>query len=321
MTFLAPSVKLLRILRLEFRRSPQQLHTRRLVGGNRHTRPVRAPFIGSEAVASGALTAYELRTGFAAIHRDIFVPRGGELTAIGRARAAWLWSKRRGVIAGHSASALHGAKWIDARRAAEIIHDNRHAPAGIRPWSDAIEDDELVALGGMTATSPARTALDIASRFRLGQAVASVDALARATHLTMADVDLLIERYRGRRGIRQARRALNLVDAGAESPRETWLRLLLIRAGFPAPATQIPVYGEYGQLVAVLDMGWEEMKLAVEYEGDHHRTDRRQFNKDITRLETLTDLDWVVIRVTAEDTEGGVNARVRAAWDRRDRRA
>jgi hypothetical protein len=268
-------------------------------------------------VASGALTAYELRTGFVAIHRDIFVPRDGELTAIGRARAAWLWSKRRGVIAGHSASALHGAKWIDARRAAEIIHDNRHAPAGIRPWSDCIEDDELVQLAGMTATSPARTALDIACRFRLGQAVASVDALARATDLKMADVDLLAERYQGRRGIRQARRALSLVDAGAESPRETWLRLLLIRAAFPAPRTQIPVHDEYGQLVAVLDMGWEEMKLAVEYEGDHHRTDRRQFNKDITRLETLTDLGWVVVRVTTEDTEGGVNARVRAAWDRR----
>jgi hypothetical protein len=278
---------------------------------------VRAPFIGSEAVASGALTAYELRTGFVAIHRDIFLPPGIELTATGRARAAWLWSKRHGVVAGHSASALHGAKWIDARRPAEIIHDNRHAPADVRPWSDCIEDDELVQLAGMTATSPARTAFDIASRFRLGPAVASVDALARATDLKMADVELLAERYKGRRGIRQARRALSLVDAGAESPRETWLRLLLIRNGFPAPQTQIPVHDEYGQLVAVLDMGWEEMKLAVEYEGDHHRTDRRQFNKDITRLETLTELRWTVVRVTVEDTEGGVNARVRAAWDRR----
>jgi hypothetical protein len=252
-----------------------------------------------------------------AIHRDIYVPRGIELTAIGRARAAWLWSKRRGVVAGHSASALHGAKWIDARRPAEIIHDNRHPPAGIRPWSDCIEDDEVVRLAGMTATSPARTALDIACRFRFGQAVASVDALARATGLKMAAVELLTERYRRRRGIRWARRALSLVDAGAESPRKTWLRLLLIRNGFPAPQTQIPIHDEYGQLVAVLDMGWEEIKLAVEYDGDHHRTDRRQFNRDIRRAEALVDLGWIVVRVTAEDTEGGVNARVRAAWDRR----
>jgi hypothetical protein len=278
---------------------------------------VRAPFIGSEAVAAGALTAYELRTGFVAIHRDIFMSRDAELTAIGRARAAWLWSKRRGVIAGHSASALHGAKWVDARRPAEIIHDNRHAPTDIRSWSDCIEDDEIVQSAGMSTASPARTALDIACRFRLGQAVPSIDALARATDLKIADVELLAERYKGRRGIRRARRALSLVDAGAESPRETWLRLLLIRAGFPAPQTQVQVYDEYGQLVAVLDMGWERLKLAVEYEGDHHRIDRRQFNKDITRLEMLSDLGWVVVRVTAEDTEGGVNARVQAAWDRR----
>lgn len=88
---------------------------------------------------------------------------------------------------------------------------------------------------------PARTALDIACRYPLDKAVAAIDALARATHLKMADVLLLAERYPGRRGIRNAWRAIDLVDPGAESPGETWLRLLLIRAGFPRPQTQIPV--------------------------------------------------------------------------------
>jgi len=91
--------------------------------------------------------------------------------------------------------------------------------------------------------------------------------------------------------------------------------LILHRAGFPAPQTQIPVVDEYGQIVAVLDMGWERIKLAVEYDGDHHWTDRRQFKKDIGRAEALTELGWVDVRVTADDTEGGVVARVSAAWD------
>jgi very-short-patch-repair endonuclease len=95
------------------------------------------------------------------------------------------------------------------------------------------------------------------------------------------------------------------------------LRLILLRAGFPAPQTQIPVYDEYGQLIAVLDMGWEQIKLAVEYDGDPHRTDRRQFQKDIRRAEALAELGWIDVRVTAEDTEGGVIARVSAAWERR----
>jgi very-short-patch-repair endonuclease len=275
------------------------------------------PFIGSDAIASGSLTLYALRNRFVPIHRNIFIPRDAEVTAVVRAKAAWLWSQRRGVIAGRSASALHGAKWVDANRPAEIIYQNRHAPAVIRAWSDRIEDDEQVLLGGVKVTTSARTALDVACRYPVVKAVATIDSLARATDLKMADVDLLAERYKGRRGIRRAHIALSLVDAGAESPRETWLRLLLIRAGFPRPQTQVPVYDEYGQLVAVLDMGWEQLKLAVEYDGDHHRTDRRQFNKDIRRGEALTELGWIDVRVTAEDTEGGVIARVSAAWDRR----
>jgi hypothetical protein len=83
---------------------------------------------------------------------------------------------------------------------------------------------------------------------------------------------MLADRYRGRRGIRRARIVLGLVDPGAESPKETWLRLLVIRNGFPRPQTQIPVYDEFGALVAVFDLGWEDMKIAMDYEGDHHRS-------------------------------------------------
>ena len=275
------------------------------------------PFIGSEALAAGAVTPYQLRTRFDAIHPDVYIARGSELTAVERAHAAWLWSRRRGVVAGQSASALHGARWIDANRPAELIYDNRHAPSRIRTWSDRIEDDETTLLGSVKVTTPARTALDLACRYRNDAAVAAIDALARATDLKMADVELLADRYQGRRGIRRARVALSLVDSGAESPRESWLRLVLVRAGFPAPQTQLPVSDGYGQLVAVLDMGWEQIKLAVEYDGDHHWTDRRQFRRDITRAETLTHRGWIVVRVTADDTEGGVIARVAAAWDRR----
>jgi hypothetical protein len=275
------------------------------------------PFVGSEAVASGRVTPYALRSRFVAIYRDVYVPRDRDITAAVRAEAAWLWSRRRGVVAGRSASALHGAKWIDAKAPAELLYQNRHPPREIRTWADRIAGDEVVMLRGMPVTTPARTALDLASRYPLDRAVELIDALARATRLKMADVELLAERYKGRRGIRRALGALNLVDAGAESPRETWLRLLLIRAGFPPPRTQIPVHDPYGQLIAVLDMGWEHVKIAADYEGDHHRTDRRRFNQDIRRAEAVTELGWIDVRVTAEDTPGGVIGRVSAAWDRR----
>lgn len=275
------------------------------------------PFLGSEAVRTGRLTPYALRSQFVAIHPDVYVPTGTRATAVLRAQAAWLWSRRRGVIAGQSAAALHGAKWVDDRAPAELLYDCRRPPRGVRSWSDRVQADEVQLIGGLPATTPARTALDLACRYPSGRAVAAIDALARATRLTMADVEVLAERYRGRRGIRRARMALELADGGAESPRETWLRLLLIRAGFPQPQTQIPVYDEYGQLAAVADMGWEDIKVAVDYEGEHHRITRAAFNKGIRRHETMTQLGWIDIRITVEDTEAGIIGRVSDAWTRR----
>jgi hypothetical protein len=252
-----------------------------------------------------------------AIHPDVYVPTGTGLSAATRAHAAWLWSRRRGVIAGQSASALHGAKWVNHRAPAELLYEHRRPPAGIRTWSDRVAEDEIQLIGTVRTTTPARTAFDLACRNPVGEAVAAIDALARATRLNLDDAEALAGRYTGRRNIRRARKTLQLVDAGAESPRETWLRLLLVGAGYPRPQTQIPVYGEYGDLVAVLDMGWEDLKIAIEYEGDHHRTDRRQFNRDIARFEVLTELGWIVVRVTVEDVPGGILRRVAVAWARR----
>ncbi|MEE6175245.1 hypothetical protein [Mycobacterium sp. 050134] len=275
------------------------------------------PFIGSEAVASGDLTPYALRSRFVAVHPDVYLPAGIQLTAQSRARAAWLWSRRRGIVAGRSASALHGAKWIDDRASAELLYAYRRPPAGITTWSDQVAEDEFTRITGICVTTPERTALDLACRYPVGRAVAAIDALARVSNLKVAEVKTLAERHRGRRGIRRARAALDLVDPGAASPRETWLRLLLVEAGYPRPQTQLPVYGEYGELVAILDMGWEAVRIALEYEGDHHRVDRRQFNRDIARYEALSDLGWKAIRVTLADTRGGILARVAAAWSRR----
>jgi hypothetical protein len=133
----------------------------------------------------------------------------------------------------------------------------------------------------------------------------------------VADVELLAERRRGRRGIRAAADVLALVDAGAESPQETRVRLVLIAAGFRSPETQIPVYDEWGQLVAVLDMGWRDIKVGVDYEGKHHRMTRRQFARDIRRHANVTELGWDDVRITVEDSDGAIICRVGRARERR----
>jgi Protein of unknown function (DUF559) len=278
---------------------------------------VAEPFIGSEAVATGEVAKSALRTKYTKLFRDVYVNRGTEVTAQVHARAGWLWSGRQGIIAGLSAAALYGAKWIDATGPLEMIHSNRNPLPGLRIRSNRIAEDEFQLVGGIPATTPARTVLDLACWYSTFDAMAAIDALARATEVNTQEVEALIQRYRARRGIRRAHRALGLLDPGAQSPKETWLRLLLIDAGLPRPQTQIPVHGEFGDVIAYLDMGWEDLKVAVEYDGDQHRSDRRQYRWDIRRLEMLERLGWIVVRVTAGDSPEDIIRRVRAALARR----
>ena len=275
------------------------------------------PFIGSAALAAGTLSRHALRTRYIAMHHDVYIAKDADVTAVLRAKACWLRSRGQGVLAGFSAAALHGARWIDADLPATIIHTNRRRTPGITVWAAVINDDEICLIEGMRVTTPARTALDLARRYPVDAAVVAIDALTRATRLRVPNIESAAQQHPGRRGLKRALMTLDLVDPGAESPPETRLRLLIVRAGFPRPRTQIPVYDQYGALIGVVDMGWRELKIAVEYEGDHHRTSRRVFHKDIKRIDALIERGWIVIRVTSVDTEGGIIRRIEDAWTAR----
>lgn len=147
----------------------------------------------------------------------------------------------------------------------------------------------------------------------MDDAIAAIDALFAAVSIKVADVELLAQRYPGRRGIREVRTALDLVDGGSQSPKETWLRLLLIRAGFPRPRTQIPVCDDSGEAFAYLDTGWEDVKVAAEYDGEQHRTSRWQYNWDRIRQEKIRARGWKDVRVLAGDRPADIINRVAAA--------
>ncbi|MCV7259623.1 hypothetical protein [Mycobacterium shimoidei] len=273
---------------------------------------MRTVFLGSEAVAQGRLTRHELRRWHRAIFRDVYVPSRHEVTLRDRIEGAWLWSRRRAIIAGVAASTLHGAAWVDDDIPIEVIWTCTRPPSGVIARDETLAHDELTRVACLPVTTVARTAYDLGRRLPRDQAVARMDALMHATPFSIEDVLLLAKRYPGARGLRRLRTALPLVDGGAASPKETWLRLLLIDAGFPTPTTQIPLH-ENWQLVALLDMGWEQYRVAAEYDGDHHRTDQRVYRKDQRRLRKLEMMGWIVIRVIAGDTPDDVISRVRAA--------
>jgi hypothetical protein len=284
---------------------------------------MREVFVGSEAITAATLSDYQLRRWYRTIFRDVYIPKRDEPSLKDRALGAWLWSRRRAVIAGVAASGLHGAQWVDSDTAIELVSKSARPHRGLVVRNETLRPDEVTTVGRLPVTAVARTAFDLGRHLPRGQALARLDALMRATPFSFEDVSVLAKRYRGARGLRRLRDVLRLVDGGAASPKESWLRLLFLDAGLPKPTTQIPVHDGW-RLVGVLDMGWEDYMVAVEYDGDQHRTERQQFVKDINRLANIQDQGWVVIRVVAEHRPADIVDRTHRALIsrgyRRDRR-
>lgn len=92
---------------------------------------------------------------------------------------------------------------------------------------------------------------------------------------------------------------LDLVDPGEQSPQETWLRLVTIAAGMAKPRTQTPVPGPDGYPRYYLDMAWEDEMIALEYDGQQHRTDAVQYRNDVLRAEYIARCGWRRIVVLA----------------------
>jgi hypothetical protein len=256
------------------------------------------PFRADEALESGALTYRELRRFHHGIYPGVWAPRGVALSTTDQARAAWLWSRRRGVIAGLSASAMLGAKWIEPDAAAELIHTNRRPPPLIIVHTDGVHPGETQSIDGMAVTTPARTAFDFGRRLGLEPGVQRIDALMNATNLKVTDVEAVIARHPAVRGLVQLRQTLDLVDGGAESPYESLTRLLLIKAGFPRPQTQITVIDKDGNVWRI-DMGWPEYLVGVDFEGAHHWTNPKQRTRDVLRYAVLPELGWIDVRLTS----------------------
>lgn len=165
---------------------------------------------------------------------------------------------------------------------------------------------EVEVVDGMRVEARADTFIHLASLLRLEELVAVGDWLVspkRQSPLTVEALRDALRRYDGARGLHRARRALALVRVGAESPRESLLRLLIIGA-LPEPTLQHEVFDASGEFVARLDLSWPRLKLGVEYDGAHH-ADPAQRERDRIRLEKLRALGWQIIVVTKDDLLDG----------------
>jgi hypothetical protein len=107
--------------------------------------------------------------------------------------------------------------------------------------------------------------------------------------------------FSGRRvGKPALREALPRLRTGSSSRPESWMRVTLVDAGLPEPEIDVDVYAPDGRFIGCVDGAYVGLKIALEYEGDHHRTDPATWNRDIQKHEDLVAHGWRVIRVTRE---------------------
>lgn len=124
-----------------------------------------------------------------------------------------------------------------------------------------------------------------------------------------------VDQFRGR-GKARAERAVQLVRTGSESRPETLVRLAILDAGLPEPEVNVEVYTADGVFVGRADLLYRRYRLAVEYDGDHHRVDTTQYDRDAGRMDDFAAAGWRVVRITKRSFFGDRDAcmaRVRRA--------
>lgn len=84
---------------------------------------------------------------------------------------------------------------------------------------------------------------------------------------------------------------------------ESWQRVIIVLAGLPAPVTNYDVFDDRGVFVARVDLAYPHLMISMDYEGDHHRTDKTQWRRDIARFRRLQAIGWDAKRYTADDLE------------------
>ncbi|UYM03744.1 hypothetical protein [Solicola gregarius] len=260
------------------------------------------PVLEADARAFGLTTKLLQRSGFRHVHRGVFVWRGLEDSPELQYDAAQLTMDRIALASHQTAAQLHGLPvpgpktphfWLPE---GEKGRDTRGLHVH---WYKVGQVPAYTMVDNRRATTIGKTFVDLATQLGLFDLVAYGDAAIKRPGVT---IDLLrqLSLERGRRHIRKARQAVDLIRDRVDSPPETHLRLLMLLAGLPEPKVNLKAYDAAGEWIATPDLSYPEVKLAIEYDGSHHGRRRKQWKRDVDRNAIYLDNGWIVIVVLAE---------------------
>ncbi|PKI89667.1 hypothetical protein CW368_12820 [Actinomycetales bacterium SN12] len=201
----------------------------------------------------------------------------------------------------------------------------RPRTAGVAGFRLATERLTIHRVDDVPVLDPVATLFSCAKELSLLEAVTLVDAILTTADnypalrlgrpfVTIEDIAERLDVWGRFPGCGTIRKALALACYGVESPKETETRLLMRAHGLPDPVVQYRVLDGF-RLVARIDLAYPELKIAIEYEGDGHRTSIEQWRRDIQRQRELEARGWIVIRLIQEDLHdaGALIDRIRGA--------
>lgn len=267
----------------------------------------------SVRVGGSYRTPSRLRTPESAMSGEPHSPGRPELNTVGRSPAAT--GRALNAVGRPSSSAKHALIGVDGPVAPDIwlppplhctVPQGAARSAGPFVTVHRRVSGTAIRWDGLIVSHPIEVLCQIAGSLPLDEVVVILDhLLGPNSRITGWSRELITEHLAirdNRRGVSTVLRALALARPRVESPGETRLRLLVVRAGFPEPAINLAVPdpdrpGRFRRL----DLGWEALKLGVEYQGDHHRAKRNQWREDLQRRDSLASVGWDLREVTAAD--------------------
>ena len=174
---------------------------------------------------------------------------------------------------------------MDPALARVLVHDGLRVTTPGSTWASlggVLHPYDLVAAGDAIICQRTSTG---------GTGLPGPPPLATIDHLRAA-IDA------GRRpGIVALRDAVERIRPGSWSRLETWVRLILVDAGLPEPVLNYDAYDDFGRFLGCVDLAYPDLKIAIEYEGEHHWRSAEQFRRDIDRLDRLVEAGWRIVRV------------------------
>lgn len=262
---------------------------------------LKQPFTRARARAAGITDAQLRGRDYVRLFRNVYVARVTQQSLDVRARGALLTAPDSAFVSHHTAAMLWGGSVPQSSGVhVTISRSDSLQVDGIRTHESVLRRHVVTMRNGVRLTTPTQTFIDLGSCLDLVQLVVLGDRLVRRQRTTPEQLRIAAQNWDGPHQ-NLVCRAAELVRPGVDSVPESRLRMLIVLSGLPEPTVNhILRDPETGDWLRRCELAYKELKLAIEYEGRHHRDGDDIWAADIERREDLDHDAWRIVQVISD---------------------